>query len=145
VAASSSIRTALARQLGAHHYIDTNTQDMARALQDLGGARVILATVTHAKTMSAAIGGLSVDGRLIVLGASMEPIEVSPLMLIFQRRAIQGWPSGSSIDSEDTLGFSALANIRPMIETMPLERAPEAYDRMMSGEARFRMVLTTGF
>jgi D-arabinose 1-dehydrogenase-like Zn-dependent alcohol dehydrogenase len=135
----------LARQLGAHHYIDTNTQDMARALQDLGGARVILATVTSAKAMSAAVGGLSVDGKLIVVGASMEPIEAPPLMLIFQRRAIQGWPSGSSIDSEDTLGFSALANIRPMIETMPLEHAPEAYDRMMSGEARFRVVLATGF
>jgi D-arabinose 1-dehydrogenase-like Zn-dependent alcohol dehydrogenase len=134
----------LARQLGAHHYIDTNTQDVARALNDLGGARVILATVTSAKAMSAAIGGLAVDGKLIVVGASSEPIEVSTLELIFPRRMIQGWPSGTSIDSEDTLGFSALVNIRPMIETMPLVRAPEAYDRMMTGDARFRMVLTTG-
>jgi D-arabinose 1-dehydrogenase-like Zn-dependent alcohol dehydrogenase len=94
--------------------------------------------------MSAAIGGLAVDGKLIVVGASAEPIEASPLLLIFGRRAIQGWPSGTSIDSEDTLGFSSLVNIRPMIETMPLERATEAYDRMMTGEARFRMVLTTG-
>jgi D-arabinose 1-dehydrogenase-like Zn-dependent alcohol dehydrogenase len=134
----------LARQLGAHHYIDSNTQDVVRALNDLGGARVILATVTSSKAMSEAIGGLAVDGKLIVVGASGEPIEASPLLLIFGRRAIQGWPSGTSIDSEDTLGFSALVNIRPMIETMPLERAPEAYDRMMTGEARFRMVLTTG-
>jgi D-arabinose 1-dehydrogenase-like Zn-dependent alcohol dehydrogenase len=134
----------LARQLGAHHYIDSNTQDVARALNDLGGAKVILATVTSSRAMNEAIGGLAVDGKLIVIGASGEPVEASPLLLIFGRRAIQGWPSGTSIDSEDTLGFSALVNIRPMIETMPLERAPEAYDRMMTGEARFRMVLTTG-
>jgi D-arabinose 1-dehydrogenase-like Zn-dependent alcohol dehydrogenase len=134
----------LARQLGAHHYIDSNTQDVAAALADLGGARVILATVTNPKAMSAAIGGLAVDGKLVVVGASAEPIEASPLSLIFGRRSIQGWPSGTAIDSEDTLGFSALVNIRPMVETMPLERAPQAYDRMMSGEARFRMVLTTG-
>ena len=94
--------------------------------------------------MSAAIGGLGVDGRLVVVGASMEPIEVPPLALIPQRRSVQGWPSGTSIDSEDTMGFSALTGIRPMIETMPLEHAPEAYERMMSGAARFRMVLTTG-
>jgi D-arabinose 1-dehydrogenase-like Zn-dependent alcohol dehydrogenase len=134
----------LARQLGAHHYIDSNTQDVTAALNDLGGARVILATVTSAKAMSAAIGGLAVDGKLIVVGASAEPLEASTLLLILGRRAIQGWPSGTSIDSEDTLGFSALVNVRPMIETMPLERAPEAYERMMTGEARFRMVLTTG-
>lgn len=134
----------LARQLGAHHYIDSNTQDVARALNDLGGARVILATVTNPKAMSAAIGGLATDGKLIVLGAAAEPIEVSPLTLILGRRVIQGWPSGTSIDSEDTLGFSALINVRPMIETMPLERATEAYERMMTGAARFRMVLTTG-
>ncbi len=134
----------LARQLGAHHYVDTNTQDVAHALNDLGGARVILATVTSGKAMSAAIGGLAVDGKLIVLGATADPIEVPTLQLILPRRAIQGWPSGTSIDSEDTLAFSALVNIRPMIETIPLERASQAYDRMMSGEARFRMVLTTG-
>jgi D-arabinose 1-dehydrogenase-like Zn-dependent alcohol dehydrogenase len=134
----------LARQLGAHHYIDSNTQDVTAALNDLGGARVILATVTSAKAMSAAIGGLAVDGKLIVVGASAEPLEASTLLLILGRRVIQGWPSGTSIDSEDTLGFSALVNVRPMIETMPLERAPEAYERMMTGEARFRMVLTTG-
>jgi D-arabinose 1-dehydrogenase-like Zn-dependent alcohol dehydrogenase len=137
-------KEALARQLGARHYIDSNTQDVAGELKKLGGARVILATLTSAEAMSAAIDGLDVGGRLIVIGASPEPIEVSPLLLISARRTIQGWPSGTSIDSEDTLSFSALANIRPMIETMPLERAPEAYERMMSGNARFRMVLTTG-
>ena len=134
----------LARKLGAHRYIDSNTQDVAAELGKLGGALVIVATATSPKAMSAAIGGLAVDGKLVVVGASPEPIEVPPLLLIPARRAIQGWPSGTSIDSEDTLAFSAMTNIRPMIETMPLERAPEAYERMMSGAARFRMVLTTG-
>lgn len=134
----------LARQLGAHHYIDSTTQDAAAELTRLGGARVILSTVTNSQAMSAVLGGLGVEGKMIVVGASPEPIEVSPFLLIMGRRAIQGWPSGTSIDSEDTLAFSALANVRPMIETMPLERAAEAYERMMSGAARFRMVITTG-
>jgi D-arabinose 1-dehydrogenase-like Zn-dependent alcohol dehydrogenase len=133
----------LALELGAHHYVDSTTQDVAGELNKLGGARVVLATVTNAKAMSAAIGGLAVDGKLIVIGASPEAIEVSPLLLISGRRSILGWPSGTSIDSEDTMTFSTLTGIRPMIETMPLERASEAYDRMMSGDARFRMVLTT--
>jgi D-arabinose 1-dehydrogenase-like Zn-dependent alcohol dehydrogenase len=133
----------LARKLGAHLYIDSNAQDVAGELNKLGGARVVLATAANAKAMSAVIGGLAVDGKLIVVGASPEAIEVSPLVLLSARRSIQGWPSGTSIDSEDTMAFSALADIRPMIETMPLERAAEAYDRMMSGAARFRMVLTT--
>jgi D-arabinose 1-dehydrogenase-like Zn-dependent alcohol dehydrogenase len=137
-------KESLARKLGAHHYIDSVTQDVASELNKLGSARVVLATVTNAKAMSASIGGLAVDGKLIVIGASPEAIEVSPLLLISGRRSILGWPSGTSIDSEDTMAFSALADIRPMIETMPLERASEAYDRMMSGNARFRMVLTTG-
>ena len=134
----------LARTLGAHHYLDSVTQDVAAELGKLGGARVILSTVTNSKAMTAVLGGLGVDGKLIVVGASTDPIEVSPLLLIGGRRSIRGWPSGTSSDSEDTLAFSALANIRPMIETMPLERATEAYERMMSGAARFRMVLTTG-
>nr|WP_294505878.1 alcohol dehydrogenase [uncultured Rhodopila sp.] len=136
-------KEALARKLGAHRYIDSKTADVGGELTKLGGARVILATVTSPQAMSATIGGLGVDGKLIVVGASMEPIEVPPLALIQQRRGIQGWPSGTSIDSEDTMAFSALAGVRPMIETMPLERAAEAYERMMSGAARFRMVLTT--
>jgi D-arabinose 1-dehydrogenase-like Zn-dependent alcohol dehydrogenase len=134
----------LARKLGAHHYIDSNIQDVAAELTKLGGARVVLATVTNSQAMAATIGGLGVDGKLIIVGASAEPLEVPPLALILARRGIIGWPSGTSIDSEDTMAFSALAHIRPMIETMPLERAAEAYDRMMSGAARFRMVLTTG-
>ncbi len=134
----------LARQLGARHYIDSTTQNVAEELTRLGGARVILATVTDAKSMTAAVGGLGIDGKLLIVGASMEPVEVSPLALIMGRRSIAGWPSGTASDSEDTLAFSALASIRPMIEVYPLERAPEAYERMMSGKARFRVVLTTG-
>jgi D-arabinose 1-dehydrogenase-like Zn-dependent alcohol dehydrogenase len=134
----------LARKLGAHHYLDSVADDVVAELQKLGGARVILSTVTNSKAMSAVLGGLGVGGKMIVVGASPEPIEVSPFLLIGGRRSIQGWPSGTSRDSEDTLAFSALAGIRPMIETMPLERAAEAYERMMSGAARFRMVITTG-
>ena len=135
---------ALASELGAHLYLDSTTQDIAAELNKLGGARLILSTVTNSQAMSAVLGGLAVDGKMIVVGASPDPIEVPPLLLIGGRRGIHGWPSGTSIDSEDTLAFSALANIRPMIETMPLERAAEAYERMMSGAARFRMVITTG-
>jgi D-arabinose 1-dehydrogenase-like Zn-dependent alcohol dehydrogenase len=134
----------LARKLGAHHYIDSISQDVAATLTALGGARVILSTVTDAKAMSAAIGGLSIDGKMVVVGVSPEPIEVPPFVVVGGRRSVQGWPSGTSIDSEETMAFSALANIRPMIETMPLERAAEAYERMMKGDARFRMVVTTG-
>ena len=134
----------LARKLGAHHYIDSLTKDVAGELMKLGGARVVLATVTNAEAMGATIGGLAVDGKLLIVGAAHEPMALSSLLLIMGRRSIVGWPSGTSIDSEDTLAFSALTAIKPMIETMPLERAAEAYDRMMSGKARFRMVLTTG-
>lgn len=134
----------LARKLGAQDYIDSTTQNVAAELTKLGGARVILATVTDSKSMSNAVGGLSIDGKLLVVGASMQPIEVPPLALIPGRRSIAGWPSGTSSDSEDTLDFSVLSNIRPMIETYPLERASEGYERMMSGNARFRVVLTTG-
>jgi D-arabinose 1-dehydrogenase-like Zn-dependent alcohol dehydrogenase len=131
----------LALRLGAHHYIDSTQQDVGGALTRLGGARVILATLTDAKSMSAAIGGLGVDGKLMVIGASLEPIEVPPLALISLRRSIAGWPSGTASDSEDTLEFSVQSGIRPVVEIFPLERAAEAYDRMMSGHARFRVVL----
>jgi D-arabinose 1-dehydrogenase-like Zn-dependent alcohol dehydrogenase len=133
----------LARQLGAQHYIDSTNQNVAAELTKLGGARVILATVTDAKSMSDAVGGLGVDGKLMVIGASMQPIEVPPLALISLRRSISGWPSGTASDSQDTLDFSLLSGVRPLIETFPLERAAEAYERMMSGKARFRVVLTT--
>jgi alcohol dehydrogenase/propanol-preferring alcohol dehydrogenase len=134
----------LARRLGARHYIDSTAQDPAAELQALGGARVILATVTNAPAMTAVLGGLGVRGKLLVVGASMEPMQIPPAMLIGGSKAIVGHASGHSGDSEDTLDFSALSGVRPMIETFPLERATEAYERMLSGEARFRMVLTTG-
>ncbi len=136
-------KEALARKLGAQHDLDSAAQNVTAELTRLGGARVILATVTSAKAMSAVIDGLGVNGTLLVVGASADPVEVSPFQLIGARRSVQGWPSGTAIDSEDTLAFSALSGVRPMIETMPLERAAEAYERMMSGKARFRMVLTT--
>ena len=134
----------LARKLGAHHYIDSRADDVAAGLTALGGASVVLATVTNAKAMSAVIDGLAVNGKLLVIGATPEPIEVSPFQLIGQRRSIQGWPSGVAADSEDTLAFSALSGVRPMVETFPLERAADAFARMMSGEARFRVVIDVG-
>jgi D-arabinose 1-dehydrogenase-like Zn-dependent alcohol dehydrogenase len=134
----------LARKLGAHHYIDSQTENPAEELTKLGGARIVLATATNGKAMGATIGGLSIDGKLIILGAAADPIELNPLMLLLQRRSIQGWPSGTSADSEDTLNFSVLSGVRSMNEIFPLERASEAYDRMMSGHAKFRVVLTTG-
>ena len=137
-------KAALAKQLGAHVYLDSQTQDVAAELTKLGGAKTILATVTSGKAMSAVIPGLAVRGKLVVVGVGMDPIEVSPLDLIGGSRSVVGHASGASIDSQDTLAFSALSGVRPTIETMPLERAAEAYDKMMRNEARFRMVLTTG-
>jgi D-arabinose 1-dehydrogenase-like Zn-dependent alcohol dehydrogenase len=132
----------LAKKLGAQIYIDSTSQNAAEELTQLGGAKVILATVIDAKSMSSVVAGLGIDGKLVVLGASGEPIEVSPLMLIGARRSIAGWPSGTAADSEDTLKFSLQSNVRPMIETFPLAKAAEAYQHMMSGKARFRVVLT---
>jgi len=132
----------LAEKLGAHEYLDSTAVNVAEHLMRAGGARVILATVTDAKSMSAVVNGLSVDGKLLVVGATAEPIEVSSLSLILGRRSISGWPSGTSSDSQDTLRFSVLSQIRPMIETFPLDQAAQAYARMMSGKARFRVVIT---
>jgi D-arabinose 1-dehydrogenase-like Zn-dependent alcohol dehydrogenase len=134
----------LARKLGAWSYIDSKTQDASAELQKLGGAKIILATVTSGAAMSATLGGLGVNGKLIILGAAAEPLQVAGLPLLLGRRSIVGWPSGSAIDSQDTLAFSALSGVRPMTEIFPLERAAEAYEHMMSGKARFRAVLTTG-
>jgi D-arabinose 1-dehydrogenase-like Zn-dependent alcohol dehydrogenase len=134
----------LARTLGARRYLDSQAVDVEAELAARGGARVILATVTSAKAMSAVVDGLAVDGKLLVIGATPEPIEVSPFQLIGRRTSIQGWPSGVAADSEDTLSFSALTEVRPMVETFPLDQAAAAYDRMMSGAARFRVVLTMG-
>src|SRR5207253_650260 len=135
-------KEALARKLGAHRYIDSQSQDPAAELRKLGGAKVILATATSGKAMTAVLGGLGINGKLIVLGAATDPIPVVPAQLIGGRQSITGWPSGTSIDSQDTLAFSALTGVRPMTEVFPLERAADAYERMMSGEARFRVVLT---
>jgi len=132
----------LAKQLGAHIYIDSEKEPVAEALQKLGGANLIVATATNGKAMSDAVPGLAVDGKLIVLGAPADPLNVGVLPMILNRTAIQGWPSGASIDSEDTLNFSALHGVKSMNEAFPLARAAEAYDRMMSGKARFRVVLT---
>jgi D-arabinose 1-dehydrogenase-like Zn-dependent alcohol dehydrogenase len=137
-------KEALARKLGAQHYIDSAATDAAAELVKLGGARVILATVTSGKAMSAVVGGLGVNGQLVIVGAPADPLEIPAVPLLFGRRSIVGWPSGSSIDSQDTLAFSALTGVRPMTEVFPLERAAEGYERMLSGKARFRVVLTTG-
>ena len=133
---------ALARKLGAHIYIDSAAVNPAEALQQLGGARVILATAPSAKSMTALIDGLGANGKMIVVGATPEAIEVSPVQLIRGRKSIQGWPSGSPADSEDTLRFAELSGVRPMVERYPLEKVNEAYARMMSGKAEFRVVLT---
>jgi alcohol dehydrogenase len=133
----------LARQLGAQHYIDNRSQDPAAELQKLGGAKVILATVTSAEAMKAVLGGLGVHGKLMVIGA-VPSLEVNTLQLLFFDQSVSGWYSGTSIDSQDTLNFSVLSGVRSMNEAFPLERAAEAYDHMLSGKARFRVVLTMG-
>jgi D-arabinose 1-dehydrogenase-like Zn-dependent alcohol dehydrogenase len=137
-----SENAALAKKLGATLYIDNKVTNAAEELQKLGGAQVILATAPSSKAMSEMIDGLGPNGKLIVVGASMEPIEVTPVQLINGSRTIQGWAAGTPIDAEDTLRFAELTGVRPMIETYPLERADEAYARMLSGKALFRVVLT---
>jgi len=132
----------LAKKLGAHFYIDSQATKPAEELQKLGGAKTILATAPSSKAMSELIDGLGPSGKLMVIGAGPDAIEVTPLQLISRSRSIQGWWSGIPTDSEDTLRFAELTGVRPMIETYPLERAGEAYDRLMSGKAQFRVVLT---
>jgi len=132
----------LAKKLGANVYIDSVATNAAEELQKMGGARAILATAPSSKAMSELIDGLGPNGTLMVIGAAFDPIEVTPVQLITGSRAIQGWSSGTAADSEDTLNFAELTGVRPMIETYPLERAGEAYARMMSGKAQFRVVLT---
>lgn len=132
----------LAKKLGAAVYIDSKATNAAEELQKLGGARVILATAPSSKAMSALIDGLGANGKLLVVGADFDPIEVTPIQLIARSRTIQGWASGTPIDSEDTLRFAELTGVRPMIETYPLEKAAEAYARMQSGDAQFRVVIT---
>jgi D-arabinose 1-dehydrogenase-like Zn-dependent alcohol dehydrogenase len=134
----------LARKLGAHAYIDGGAQDPAAALQQLGGARLVVATAPDSKSMSALVDGIAPGGKLLVVGAGAEPLSFAVLQLLLPRRTVQGWPSGTAMDSQDTLRFSALTGVRPMIERYPLEKAAEGYERMMSGKARFRVVLTMG-
>jgi D-arabinose 1-dehydrogenase-like Zn-dependent alcohol dehydrogenase len=133
---------ALAKKLGASVYIDSKSTNAAEALQKLGGAKVILATAPSSKAMSELIDGLGPNGKLMVIGATSDPIEVTPIQLINGSRTIQGWASGTPADSEDALRFAELTGVRPMIETYPLEKAAEAYARMLSGNAEFRVVLT---
>jgi D-arabinose 1-dehydrogenase-like Zn-dependent alcohol dehydrogenase len=132
----------LAKKLGASVYIDSKASNPAEELQKLGGAQVILATAPDSKAMSQLINGLGPNGKLVVIGATFDPIEVTPLQLISGSKSIQGWAAGTAADSEDTLRFAELSGVRPMIETFPLEQADEAYARMMSGQAEFRVVLT---
>jgi propanol-preferring alcohol dehydrogenase len=138
-------KAALAKQLGAHIYIDTTSQDPAKELQKIGGANIILSTITSAKALEWVIDGLAPGGKFIVVGAPEDgPIVINPFPLLLGRRTVAGWPSGTGMDSEDTLKFSVLTGVKPMIESYPLEKAEEAYQRMMSGKARFRVVLTIG-
>jgi D-arabinose 1-dehydrogenase-like Zn-dependent alcohol dehydrogenase len=129
-----------ARQLGAHYHIDNSSQDPSAELQKLGGAKVILATVTSSDAMKAVLGGLGVHGKMMLIGA-VPSLEVNPVYLLVNNQSVEGWYSGTSIDSEDTLKFSVLSGVRPMTEVYPLEKVDEAYQRMLSGHARFRVVL----
>src|SRR2546421_1206275 len=137
-----SENAALAKKLGASLYIDSKATNAAQELQKLGGAQVILATAPNSKAMSELIDGLGPNGKLMVIGATFDPIEVTPPQLIFGSRTIQGWAAGTPADSEDTLRFAELSGVRPMIETYPLEKAAEGYARMISGNAQFRVVVT---
>jgi D-arabinose 1-dehydrogenase-like Zn-dependent alcohol dehydrogenase len=134
----------LARELGAHDYIDSTSQDVAAELQKLGGADVILSTLTDAASVAVAVNGLAPKGRLIILGVPEKPFELNTIPMILGERGVIGWPSGTGMDSEDTLKFSVLTGVKPTIEIYPLEKAPDAYARMESGKARFRVVITTG-
>jgi D-arabinose 1-dehydrogenase-like Zn-dependent alcohol dehydrogenase len=136
-------KESLARELGAWRYVDSRAGDPAAALRELGGARVVLATVTDGPAMTAVLGGLGVKGTFLVVGAA-ESLAASPFLLIAGCRAIKGWYSGTAIDSQEALAFSVLSGVRSMNEVFPLERVADAYDRMLSGGARFRVVLTTG-
>lgn len=134
----------LARDLGAHHYIDTKAEDAVERLQEMGGADVILATAPSSEAITSVVDGLGRNGQLMIVGATADPVEVSPFQLIMGRKSVSGWPSGDAKDSEETLNFSALQDVTPEIETFPLEKANEAYDRMINNEARFRVVLEMG-
>ncbi|HEY6334132.1 MAG TPA: alcohol dehydrogenase [Blastocatellia bacterium] len=133
---------ALAKKLGADYYIDSSKSDPAAELQKLGGAQAIIATAPSGKAMSSLIGGLGPNGRMLIIGVTSDPIEVATTQLIFSMSGIQGWKAGTPADSEDTLRLALIRGVKPMIEKYPLEKAGEAYDRMLSGKAQFRVVLT---
>jgi len=132
----------LAEKLGAHVFISGSDSHTVEELQKLGGAKIILATAPNSDLISSVTGGLATDGKIIVVGVDTKPIEVSPMQLVGGRTSVTGWPSGTAIDSEDTLNFSALSASKPMIETFPLEKAAKAYERMITNKARFRVVLS---
>jgi D-arabinose 1-dehydrogenase-like Zn-dependent alcohol dehydrogenase len=137
-------KEALAKKLGARFYIDSQAQDPSLKLNELGGAKVILSTITITKAIQAVLNGISVNGKLVMVGVADAPLEASPMWLIGGERTITGWAAGTSMDSQETMDFSVQAGVRSMNEVFPLEKASEAYERMMSGKARFRVVLTTG-
>ncbi|MBZ9786343.1 alcohol dehydrogenase [Psychroflexus sp. CAK57W] len=131
----------LAIKLGAHHFINEKSEDAAKKLQELGGAKLILGTAPSGKAMTSVVGGLGIDGKLLMVGATPEPVEVNPMEMLMGRKSVAGWPSGTPTDSEDTLNFSALFDTRPMIEEYSLDDVKEAYDRMITNKSRFRVVL----
>jgi D-arabinose 1-dehydrogenase-like Zn-dependent alcohol dehydrogenase len=137
-------KAAFAKELGAHHYINSQKQNVAEELNKLGGAKVVLATVTDTSAMSPVVGGLTVDGCLLIVGAGFESLDLKPVQLLGNRLSVKGWPSGRAVDSEDCMKFAALTGIRPLIERFSLDNAEDAYKRMMSGKARFRAVIETG-
>ncbi|TBW26666.1 alcohol dehydrogenase [Gramella sp. KN1008] len=138
---TSDNKKELAKELGAHHFINTGNQNASEELQKLGGAKLILATAPHSDAISSVVDGLGIDGKLLMVAATGEPIEVSPMQLLMGRKSAAGWPSGTAMDSEDTLNFSAMTDTKPMIEEYPLEKVNEAFERMMNNKARFRVVL----
>lgn len=138
---TSNSKKDLAKELGAHHFINTEEEDPSKALQKLGGAKLILATAPYSEVISRAINGLGNDGKLLIVAATGESLEVSPMQLLMGRKSIAGWPSGTAMDSEDTLSFSVLTGTVPMIEEYPLEEVEKAYERMITNKARFRVVL----
>lgn len=138
---TSDNKKELAEKLGAHHFINTGNSNAAEELQKLGGARLILATAPHSDAITSVVDGLGIDGKLLMVAATGEPIEVSPMQLLMGRKSAAGWPSGTAMDSEDTLNFSAMTGTTPMIEEYSLDEVNEAYDRMINNKARFRVVL----
>jgi alcohol dehydrogenase/propanol-preferring alcohol dehydrogenase len=138
---TSDSKKGLTKELGAHHFINTDKKDPSEALQKLGGAKLILATAPYSDAINLVVNGLGIDGKLLMVAATSDPIEVSPMQLLMGRKSVAGWPSGTAKDSEDTLQFSAFTGTAPMIEEYPLEEVEKAYDRMINNKARFRVVL----